>query len=188
MPSLTLYNWEQDFRAAAQEDGCDVFRDHMRFLNLPGRPTSMMRATILVVQAMVAYHSLDGRRSDDFLAMQHYNPAKSVAPYMVTFALTGRAYARLLVDAELRSIDLADLYGHPWQPYKSAGYSHLWIAHRDWTDLTREEMKTLNRLVTDDLRFDYDEDELDFWFDDSNAKYLCVSVHDHEEWGDEHEA
>ena len=33
--------------------------------------------------------------------------------------------------------------------------------------------------MTDDLRFDYLEDELDFWFDDTNAKYLCVYVQDH---------
>jgi len=185
MPSLTLYTWEQDFRAAAKKDRYDVFRDHMRFLDLPGRPISMLQATILVVRAMVAYHSIDGRRSDDFLAMQQYNPAKSEAPYLVTFALTGRIYARLLVDAELRSIDLADLYGHPWEPYRRSGYSQLWIAHKDWTDLKKKEMQTLERLVTDDLRFDYPEDELGFWFDDSNAKYLYVSVYDHEEWHDE---
>ncbi len=153
----------------------------MRFLKLPGRPSSMMHATILVAHAVVAYQSVDGRSSDEFLALQHYNPAKSKAPYMVTFALTGHAYARLLVDAQLRCIDLADLYGHPWHPYQSAGYAQLWIAHRDWSDLTQEEMEALEALVTKDLRFDYDEDELDFWFDDANPKYLCVYLQEHDD-------
>ena len=40
-------------------------------------------------------------------------------------------------------------------------------------------MKTLEKLVTDDLMFDYSEDELDFWFNDSNPKYLYVNVQDH---------
>ena len=46
-------------------------------------------------------------------------------------------------------------------------------------------METLEGLVTDDLRFDYTEDELGFWFDDSNAKYLYISVYDQEERDDE---
>ena len=42
--------------------------------------------------------------------------------------------------------------------------------------------------MTDDLRYDYAEDELDFWFDDSNAKYLSVYVQDPYGPDDEEEA
>lgn len=175
-----LHTWERDFCAAAKKDRHDVFRDHLRFLELPDEPVSMLEATVLMVYAMETYYNIDGRRSDDFLAMQNYNPANSTnAPYMVTFDLYGHACARLLVDHELKGIDLADLYNHPWHPWKTVGYSQIWISHRDWTDLTKKEMKTLEKLVTEDLRFDYDEDELDFWFNDSNAKYLYVNVQDH---------
>jgi len=188
MPGLTLREWEKAFRAAAKADRYDVFRDHMRFLGLPGRPVSMMTATILMVHASAAYREIDGRSLDGLLAMQRYNPAWSTdAPYTFTFDLHGHAYARLLVDPEVHTIDLADLYGHPWESYRSVGYCTLWISHRDWTDLTAEEMSSLEEKVTEDLRFDYSEDELDFWFDNSNAKYLYVSLYDHEEVDDEDE-
>jgi hypothetical protein len=184
MASLTLRTWDRDFRAAAKDDRYEIFRDHLRFLELPGEPISMLQATILVVYAMEACYTIDGRPSDDFLTMQNYNPAKSTAPYMVTFDLHGHACARLLVDHEIRSIDLADLYSHPWEPYRTVGYSQIWISHRDWTDITKEEMEALEELVTEDLRYDYEEDELDFWFNDSNAKYLYVNVYDHFELDD----
>jgi hypothetical protein len=159
----------------------------MRFLGLPGKPSSMMKATILMVQASAAYYKIDGRSCDGFFAMQKYNPAKSPGRHAFTFDLHGKAYARLLVDPETHIIDLADLYGHPWEPYRTVGYSRIWISHTDWTDITKEEMGVLEEQVTYDLRFDYTEDELDFWFDDSNAKYLCVHVQDHDEPHDENE-
>ena len=186
MASLALHAWARDFRAAANNDHCDIFRDHLRFLELPGEPVSMLDATILMVVAMWSYYKIDGRPSEDFLAMQTYNPANSTgSDYMMTLDLNGHACARLLVDHELKSIDLADLYNHPWHPYKTVGYSQIWISHRDWTDLTKKEMKALEKLVNDDLRFDYEEDELDFWFNDSNAKYLYVNVQDHYELDDD---
>jgi len=175
-----LHEWERDFRDAAKADRYDIFRDHMRFLNLPLKPLSMIEATVLMVCASAAYYKIDGRPYDDFLAMQEYNPAKSRgAPYTFTFDLNGHAYARLLVNPEIHTIDLADLYGHPWHIYRSVGYSRIWISHTDFADLTKEEMDVLDERVTEDLRFDYSEDELDFWFDDSNAKYLFVNVQDH---------
>ena len=187
MPNLTLQDWKRDFRTAARADRYDIFRDHMRFLGLPGKPSSMMKATILMVQASAAYYKIDGRSCDGFFAMQKYNPAKSPGRHAFTFDLHGKAYARLLVDPETHIIDLADLYGHPWEPYQTAGYSQIWISHTHWTDITEKEMEVLEEQVTDDLRFDYEEDELDFWFDDSNAKYLCVYVQDHCEPDDENE-
>ena len=175
-----INKWHRDFRSAAKNDHYDIFSEHLRLLELPIKPFSMLKATIFMVYAMAAYYQIDGRPDHDFLAMQTYNPAKSPnAPYMVSFDLNGHACARLLVDPELKSIDLADLYNHPWNPWKTVGYSQIWITHKDWTDLTKKEMKNLEKLVTDDLRFDYGEDELDFWFNDSNAKYLYVNVQDH---------
>jgi len=185
---LRLHMWERDFCSAAKNDQHDIFRDHLRLLELPSKPFSMLKATIFMVYAMAAYYKIDGRPGEDFLAMQTYNPAKSPnVPYMVSFDFNGHACARLLVDHELKSIDLADLYNHPWHPWKTVGYSQIWISHRDWTDLRKKEMKALEKLVTEDLMFDYSEDELDFWFNDSNAKYLYVNVQDHYELDDEDE-
>lgn len=178
--NLILNRWHRDFHLAAKNDHYDIFSEHLRLLKLPSKPISMLKATIHMVVAMTAYYQIDGRPSDDFLEMQTYNPAKSKnAPYMVSFDLNGHACARLLVDSELKSIDLADLYNHPWHPWKTVGYSQMWISHRYWTDLSKKEKKDLEKLVTDDLMFDYAEDELDFWFSDLNAKYLYVSIQDH---------
>jgi hypothetical protein len=188
MADLAIHRWERDFRSAAKSDNYDIFCDHLRLLELPSKPFSMLKATIFMVYAMAAYYTIDGRPDDDFLTMQTYNPAKSPsAPYMISFDLNGHACARLLMDAKLRSIDLADLYNHPWHPWKTVGYSQVWISRRDWTDLTKKEMEALEELVTEDLLFDYEEDELDFWFNDSNAKYLYVNVYDHYELDDEEE-
>ena len=188
MPKLTLQDWDKDFRKPAKADRYDTFHDHMRFLELPGEPITMMRATILMVHASTAYYEIDGRAYDDFLVMQQYNPAKwPHARYAFAFGLCGKACALLLVDSEIHAIDLADLYGHPWEPHRTVGYSQIWISHTDWTDLTKEEIEVLCGLVTDDLRYDYTEEELDFWFDDSNAKYLHVYVQDHDEPDDENE-
>lgn len=177
---LRLHMWERDFRAAAKIDQYDIFREHLRLLELPSKPFSMLKATIFMVYAMAAYYQIDRRPNDDFLAMQMYNPAKSKnASYMISFDLNGHACGRLLADPELKSIDLADLYNHPWHPWKTVGYSQIWISHIDWTDLAKKEMKALEKLVTDDLLFDYSEDEIDFWFNNSNANYLYVNVQDH---------
>jgi hypothetical protein len=179
MPNLTLQDWEREFRTPAGADLCGIFRDHLRFLELPGKAISMMEATVLMVHASAACYTSDGRSCDDFLAMQKYDPAQSPdTRYAFTFDLYGRAYARLLVGSEIHAIDLADLCGHPWEPYRTVGYSQIWISHTDRTDLTKEEMAVLDKQVTRDLRYDYAEDELGFWFDDSNAKYLYAYVYE----------
>jgi hypothetical protein len=140
MTKLTGRTWERDFRAAAKTDGYNVFRDHLQFLGLSGEPVKMMEATILMVHAMADYHQIDGQSLGDFLAMQNYNPACSPASvYMFTFDLCGRAFGRLVADPEDHTIDLADLFNHPWQPYKVCGYRNIRISHIDWSDITKGE-------------------------------------------------
>ncbi|MGA3207130.1 MAG: hypothetical protein ABSE05_04845 [Syntrophales bacterium] len=160
-----------------------IFRDHMRRLDLRGKPDLMLEGTIGVIQACSAYAKLDGRPFAPFLEMQRYNPARQdVARYAFTFDLCGKAFARVLVAAGLEVLDLADLYGHPWRNYKVCGYSSFWITHIDWTDLTSAELVQFESEVTDDLRYDYHEDDLDIWFDDSRtAGALFVSVQDRED-------
>jgi len=52
--------------------------------------------------------------------------------------------------------------------------------------LTNEELRPLDDEVTNDLRFDYAEDELDLQFDDSlDETYLFVTVQDVYESQDE---
>jgi hypothetical protein len=167
MLGRAFHRWERSFRAAARSDNYALFRDHMKRLGLPAEPKLLVEGTIPVVQAILAYASIiDGQPFEPFLKMQKYNPSQATdACYALTFDLGGRAYARILVDRGLKTVDLADLLGHPWEDYEVAGYTRIWISHPDWTRLTSEELKQLEDDVTDDLLFDYSEDELNFWFD-----------------------
>jgi hypothetical protein len=132
-----------------------------------------MEGTIRLVQACCAYASIDGRSFAGFLKMQRYDPTEvDDAKYAFTFDLCGKAYARVLVSTKdlygkHGVLDLADLYGNPWRDYKVCGYYSLCISRTDGTDLDVGELIQLEKVVTDDLRFDYSEDELAFWFDDS---------------------
>jgi hypothetical protein len=73
------------------------------------------------------------------------------------------------------------LYSHPWQKYKVCGYDRFWIARTSRKTLSRRDVAKLERVVIEDLRFDYSEDEVDLWFDDSHTEgTLFVTVQDRE--------
>ena len=183
MSENKFYNWAQRFRIDAKADKMALFRDHMQRFNLRGKPELMLEGTILMVQACCAYAKIDGVPFAPFLRMQRYKPAlRGVAKYAITFDLCGKAFARVLVSEGFKMVDLADIYGHPWQDYKMCGYNSLWITRTDFKPLTSKELAQFEQDVTNDLRYDYSEDELDFWFDDSQPEgSLYVYVYDHED-------
>lgn len=74
------------------------------------------------------------------------------------------AFGRLLVD-DLRSIDFADLLGHGWNDLEVCGYSAAFVTRTDGLDLSNAEQTQLEQAITDDLRYDYSEEELDISFD-----------------------
>jgi hypothetical protein len=183
MLKSALQNWEQKFRRDAKADKMATFREHMHRLNLRGKPELMLEGTILMIQACYAYAKMDGVPFAAFLKTQKYKPAlQGVAKYAFTFDLCGKAFARVLVSEKLKMLDLADMYGHPWQDYKMCGYNRLWITRTDSKPLKSTELEKFEQYVTNDLRYDYSEDELDFWFDDSQPDgALYVYVYDHED-------
>ncbi len=167
MAELTLQRWAREFRRDAEADRLAVMRNHLRGLGLRVKPEKLLEGTIEVVVACMVYLEIDGRSTDSFLAMQTYDPARSAgAKYAFTFDIFGKAFARVLAAPGVRNLDLADLYGHPWYKYKTCGYHHFWIARTDSAALKKRELAKLERQVTEDLRFDYSEDELYIWFDD----------------------
>ena len=167
-----LQLWELKFRAAAKADKYVMLRDHLRRFGFPERPKLLLEGTVQVVRACCAYAAIDQRSFSEFLMVQQYDPsAVADAKYLFTFDIYGKAFGRVLVrqrDFTGRHyiLDLADLYGQPWKDYKRCGYSSLWIIRSDGRRLGRKELRTLEQQVTYDLRFDYSEAELDFWFDD----------------------
>ena len=178
--ATALEEWEQAFRADAQADGCQSLQAHLRSLNLPDEPALLLEGTILLVQMCAAYLTLDNQAHGQFLAQQTYDPGRAVgAPYLVTFDLCRKAYARVNLPASLRPIDLADLYGSPWYEYEVVGYCDLWIGRADGVALSGEESAAFEKAVDYDLRFDYGEDEVRFWFDpDTHEGILKVTVQD----------
>ena len=181
MSENPLEKWEHDFRKAALADGFAIFRDHLRRLDLPDEPQSLLEGTIRVMRMCAAYRAMDNCDGQfrELLAMQAYNPADATgACYAFTFNLCGKAFARILVETKVGTLDLADLYGNPWPDYEVVGFSHLWVSCLDWSSLTAEEMKQLEQEITDDLLFDYGENEIEFWFDDSYDEWLSFDIHD----------
>lgn len=180
-----LQEWAEEIRAVARADKLSVFRDHLKRLGLPDKPKLLLEGTVQIVSFCAVYAAIDGQeeRFIDFLNLQKYDPSKAPgARYAFTFDVIGKTYARVLVDAEVNVLDLADLYNHPWMKYRVVGYHSIWITRTDWAELTKKEKKYLEEQVEYDLRFDYAEDEVDFWFDDSiNKRALFVWVQDHEE-------
>ena len=177
---LALAEWEQSFRADAKADDYRIFQAHLRSLDLLEKPNMLLDGTIVFVQMCVAYLELDGQEVNEFLDRQTYDPRKSNdVPYQVTFDIHRRAYARLNLTASLRPVDLADLYGAPWNDYRVVGYCNIWISRIDVVPLSPDEIAKFETVVDEDLRFDYSEDKLDFWFDpDTHDGVLKVSVQD----------
>ena len=191
MSEKLLDQWEQDFRTAARADDFAMFREHLKRLSAeqnlnrllrPDEPELMLEGTICIVRACFSYATVDNRAEEfgQFLKMQNYNPAEATdARYVFTFDLWGKAFTRVLVDTKVQTLDLADLYGIPWSDYQVVGFHYLWISHPDWSVLTNDELRQLEDEVTEDLFFDYGEDELDLSFDDSlDETYLLVTVQD----------
>jgi ADP-ribosylglycohydrolase len=182
-----LSEWEQDFRADAKADDHRIFRAHLRRLELPDEPELLLEGTILVVQMSLAYLALDNQEVQELLAQQRYEPTAVVRlPYQLTFDIHGKAYGRINVSAEMRQVDLADLYATPWHAYNRVGYRSFWISRVDGAPLSPQEITDFEKTVNDDLRFDYCEEEVDYWFDpDTYQGFLRVIVQDVYEEGED---
>jgi hypothetical protein len=180
---MLLRQWEKVFRADARADNYALFRNHLRKLELPEEPRLLLEGTIRMMRAIWVFANMDHQPLGQFLKMQQYDPSKSSdACYAFTFDLCGKAYARIMADSKLVLPDLADLYNYPWETYKAVGYTSVSISRPDFTRLTEKELDALETEVTDDLLFDYSEDEINIWFDPrTDNTYLFVIVEDVEE-------
>lgn len=189
MTYANLQRWEREFRKAAEADEYALLRDHLCRLELPDNPELLLEGTIQVVIACEAYASIDGQSFAAFLKMQTYDPSDAVdAKYALTFDLCGKAFGRVLVPTKSAIPDLADLYNHPWQDYEVCGYHSICISRIDGRKLGKRELARLEKAVTYDLRYDYSESEVDFWFDGAVIEgMLLITVQDHEEYKPENQ-
>ena len=72
-------------------------------------------------------------------------------------------------------IDLADLFGSPWEAYEVAGYDEFTISRADLKRFTVKEVKSLISLVKDDLYYDYSKESLQIDFTEFNNR-SCLQV------------
>lgn len=172
--------WETSFRCAAEADGHAVFAEHLRRFSLSIDPSELVQGTVRFVAASATFGALDGHPGSTLLDLQAYEPSASAgATYAVTFDVAGRSAARVLTAADLGGLDFADLYGMPWNRHRVVGYSGFFVSRVDGAAMSAPELEALEERVTSDLRFDYGEDEINFWFDpDSYPGAVWVDVHD----------
>lgn len=180
MSADRFFAWEFAFRKAARLDRYEVFSSHLEQLGLEADPKVMVDGTVNLVRMSAAYAQIDNQPIINLLMAQAYNPAPNPEmPYICTFDICGKAYGRLFVDKEFKLIDLADLYGSPWEEYRAVGYYQFWITRSDGRELSFEEMNDLEELVRDDLYFDYSEDELVMQSDPADDySFLHVTLFD----------
>lgn len=138
MPTEKLAAWEQTFRNARKHDKCDVLLDHLNFMGIDANPELLFEGTIKLVRMSAAFLSIDNRPIDKFLSMQAYNPPPNPdVPYLFTFDLCGKAYARAFVGlGENKMSDLADFFNSPWEEYKVEGYYEFTISRTDLKPIT----------------------------------------------------
>ena len=98
----------------------------------------MLEGSVNFVTACATFKTLDGVEIGGFTADQRYDSGASTATYALTFNLSGRSSARLLVRPAMKSIDLADLYEYPWERLCMAGYGNFWVSRIDGADLSVE--------------------------------------------------
>ena len=172
-----LLAWEQTFRAAAERDKNQALRAHLRRLGLPDAPDLLLEGTVAFVQLCAAYLLLDNQRVSEFLKQQRYD-AEGMGDgfYVATFDIHGKGYARLVTQTSFPFVDLADLYGSPLEAYKVVGFAHFWITCRDEKDLSSDEIAAFEQEITSNLRFDYDEGELNVWFDPYSVQGALLTI------------
>ncbi len=183
MWGAAVNKWQREFRAAAAAGGIESIREHLARLHLPCEPALLVEGTIAVVNAVLAYRMLDNPNAVDevqpFLRMQRCEPGGGPGGLLAcTLDLNGRAAARIMVEDLTRDIDLADLYGHPWDDYRVVGFSRLWIARADYGELSWKELRALEAAVERDFGFDDEEDVSLGFEDDPDSRFLLCHVQD----------
>ena len=156
--------WLREFTAAAAADNyADLLRP-IEHLELKCSPKNAMAATIALVNAIVAYCQLDGRDCEAFLTRQQYGfNSDGGNKYCLIFDLSGttsKYFGRVLTDINFTSIDLEDLFDHPWPMSNTAGFTEAYITRLDGKQIRKREMGSLYKVVASDMYYGHSEDEL----------------------------
>jgi len=174
MPT-TFPRWSKRFRCDAVMDSAAILRNHLRRIGLPDEPAKLIEGTILLVATAAAYVANDKGDPKAFIAQQAYHPAANPdTHYAFTFNLREHTYGRIITPLDKKTLDLADLYGHPWPQYKCCGYNEIRISRLDSTDLSDVECDHIEKAITDDIFFDYTDDDVMLAFDRQIVRGVLV--------------
>ena len=158
--------WSNRFRCEAVIDSAALLRKHLQRIGLPDEPEKLVEGTIQCVNVAEAYSRNEGQAMKEFLSQQAYHPTLDPNTYFsFTFNLQGHTFARIITPLNKKTLDLADLYGHPWNKFKMCGYSEIRISRLDDAALSEAEYDQIEKTITDDIFFDFSEDEVYIAFD-----------------------
>jgi len=176
MSSDAYRKWANRFRCEAVIDGAALLRRHLQRIGLPDEPEKLVEGTILCVNVAGAYSRNDCRAMKEFLSQQSYCPTLDPnTHYSFTFNLREQTYARIITPLKDKTLDLADLYGHPWKKFQMCGYSEIRIARVDDRSLSEAEYDQIEKTITDDIFFDFTEDEVYIAFDRTAVPGILVA-------------
>lgn len=167
--------WANRFRRDAMKDDMALLRKHLQRIGLPDEPEKLLDGTIMYMSGCCAYLNIDGRPFEDFLAAQRYRPdADADVQHFFTFNLREKTFGRIATPLYPHYVDLADLYGHPWNDFRMCGYSDLRVVRIDDDNMSAEECDELEKVITDDLLFDYTEEEIDIHMDNYSVEGVLI--------------
>jgi len=176
MSSDAFRKWSIRFRCEAVMESASLLRKHLQRIGLPDEPEKLVEGTILCVNVAGAYSAIEGRSIKEFLSQQSYRPTLDPdSYYSFTFNLRGHTFARIISPLKDKTLDLADLYGHPWNQFKMCGYSEIRIARLDDADLSEAEYDQIEKTITNDIFFDYTDDGVWIAFDRSAVPGILVA-------------
>ena len=176
MSSDAFRKWANRFRCEAVIDSASLLRKHLQRIGLPDEPEKLVEGTILCVNVAGAYSENEGRTIKEFLSQQSYHPALDPNTYYsFTFNLRQHTFARIITPLNAKTLDLADLYGHPWNQFKMCGYSEIRVSRLDDADLSEAEYDQIEKTIIDDIFFDFPEDEVYIAFDREAVPGILVA-------------
>lgn len=157
----TFSQWQRAFAVEAMTDDYVEISRHIEYLKLDCTPEAFVEGTELLLAAVIAYRQIDGQEFASLMGQQRYRLGGEGLPfYCLTFELGVGHFGRILTNKEISGVDFADLFNHPWDKYKQAGFYRVWISRLDGEPIGDEEYETLCQLVKDDMYFDYSEEEV----------------------------
>ena len=176
-PEQIYANWQRQFAADAVADDANEIRRHIEYLGLDCSRADMLEGTDLLIAAVIAYQQVDNQDCEDFVKQQRYWLCGDDLPfYCLTFNLGKKHFGRLLTNKNIDGVDFADLFNHPWYPYETAGFHEVQISRLDGEPIEPEELETLERRFTEDMYYDYTDEEVSAYIQMSELDDTAVAT------------